>query len=113
MKFDERQEQQATVIKPLEKRLDSNVSEELKSHMNTIVQNGHLKVVLDLSDVEFVDSSALGAIIATMAALQPHGRLMVCGVKNNVLALFRLTRIDRVIPVMENIDEAIRAMSCD
>jgi hypothetical protein len=36
---------------------------------------------------------------------------MVCNVNKNVLALFRLTRIDRVIPVMDNADEALRAMS--
>jgi anti-sigma B factor antagonist len=111
MKFDERQEQEAIVIRPIEQRLDSYVAEELKAYMKSIVHNGHMQIVLDLSDVEFVDSSGLGAIIATMIALRPQGRLMVCNVNKNVLALFRLTRIDRVIPVMDNADEALRAIS--
>jgi anti-sigma B factor antagonist len=113
MKFDERQEQETMVIKPLERRLDSFVAEELKVHMKNIVHNGHLQIVLDLSDVEFVDSSGLGAIIATMMALRPQGRLMVCNVRAGVLALFRLTRMDRVIPVMDDADEALRAMSSE
>lgn len=113
MKFDERQEQKTIVIRPLEKRLDSYVAEELKVHMKNIVRNGHLHIVLDLSDVEFVDSSGLGAIIATLTALRPQGRLMVCGVSDNVLALFRLTRMDRLIPVMGDTDEALRAMSSE
>ena len=113
MKFDERQEQETMVIRPLEIRLDSHVAEELKAHMKNIVHNGHLQIVIDLSDVEFVDSSGLGAIIATMMALRPQGRLMVCNVRDNVLALFRLTRMDRVIPVMNDVDEALRAMSSE
>ena len=111
MKFDERQEQEAMVIRPLENRLDSYVAEEFKVHMKNIVHNGHLQIVLDLSDVEFVDSSGLGAIIATMMALRPQGQLMVCNAKDNVHALFRLTRMDRVIPVKNDADEALRAMS--
>ena len=116
MKFDERQEQEAMVIRPLEKRLDSYVAEELKVHMKNIVHNGHLQIVLDMSDVEFVDSSGLGAIIATMIALRPQGRLMVCSVRDRVLGLFRLSRMDRVIPVMNDTHDALRAMSvsdCD
>jgi anti-sigma B factor antagonist len=111
MKFDEQNLQEAIIIRPLEKRLDSYMAEEFKDHMKSIVENGHKQIVLDMSDVEFVDSSGLGAIIATMIALRPQGRLMVCNVRDNVLSLFRLTRMDRVIPVMNNAEEALLAMS--
>jgi anti-sigma B factor antagonist len=113
MKFDERQEQEAMVIRPLEKRLDSYVAEEFKVHMKNIVHDGHLQIVLDLSDVEFVDSSGLGAIIATMMALRPQGQLMICNARDSVLSLFRLTRMDRVIPVKDDAEEALRAMSSE
>jgi anti-sigma B factor antagonist len=111
MKFDERKVQEVMVIRPLQKRLDSYMAEEFKAHMKSIVDKGHLQILLDMSDVEFVDSSGLGAIIATMLALRPQGRLMVCNVRDNVFSLFRLTRIDRVIPVMTDTEEALRAMS--
>jgi anti-sigma B factor antagonist len=111
MKFDEHQEDDAMVIRPLENRLDSYVSDELKVHMKGLVHEGHMQIVLDLRDVEFVDSSGLGAIIATMMALRPQGQLMVCNVNDNVLALFRLTRMDRVIPVMDDTDKALRAIA--
>lgn len=111
MKFDERQEQQAIIIRPLEQRLDSYVAEEFKAHMKNLIHNGHHQVVLDLGDVEFVDSNGLGAIIATMIALGPQGRLMVCAPHERVLALFRLSRMDRVISVVADPDEALRAMS--
>jgi hypothetical protein len=44
MKFDERQEQEAMVIRPLENRLDSYVAEEFKVHMKAVVHNGHLQI---------------------------------------------------------------------
>ena len=58
MKFDEHQEPEALVVKPLENRLDSYVAEAFKIHMKGLVANGHLHIVLDLSDIGFVDSSA-------------------------------------------------------
>ena len=111
MKFDERQEPEALVVKPLENRLDSYVAEAFKIHMKDLVANGHLHIVLDLSDIDFVDSSGLGAIISTMIALRPQGQLMVCNAKDNVLSLFRLTRMDRVIPMKNDVNEALQAMS--
>ncbi|MEI8207885.1 MAG: STAS domain-containing protein [Methylococcales bacterium] len=111
MKFDERQESEARVVRPLENRLDSYVADEFKVHMKNIVQNGHMKIVIDLSDIDFIDSSGLGAIIATMIALRPEGQLMVCSAKDSVLALFRLTRMDRVIPMKSDVNEALQTMS--
>jgi anti-sigma B factor antagonist len=69
-----------------------------------------MQIVLDLSDVDFVDSSGLGAIIATMMALRPQGKLMVCSINDRVLGLLCLTRMDRAIPVMNNADKALRVM---
>ena len=111
MKFDERQEPEALVVKPLENRLDSYVAEAFKIHMKGLVANGHLHIVLDLSDLGFVDSSGLGAIISTMIALRPQGQLMACNARDNVLSLFRLTRMDRVIPMKNDVNEALQAMS--
>ncbi|MEI6542951.1 MAG: STAS domain-containing protein [Methylococcales bacterium] len=110
MKFDERQELEAIVVKPLENRLDSYVADEFKVHMKNIVQEGHLQIVLDLSDIDFVDSSGLGAIIATMIALRPQGQLTICNAKDSVVALFRLTRMDRVIPMKSDVHEALQTM---
>lgn len=111
MKFEEREESGVMVVRPLENRLDAYVAEEFKAHMAELVRNGHLQLVIDLSDVEFVDSSGLGAIIAAMLSLRARGQLMVCSAGENVLALFRLTRMDRVIPVMADADAALRALA--
>ncbi len=110
MKFDERQEPEAMVVKPLNSRLDFYVAEAFKNHMKDLVANGHLYIVLDLSDIGFIDSSGLGAIISTMIALRPQGQLMVCNARDCVLSLFRLTRMDRVIPIKNDVNEALRTM---
>ena len=98
-------------VKPLEKRIDASVSIDFRERMTVWIREGNKRIVLNLSSVEFVDSSGLGAIISTMIALRPQGQLMVCNAKDSVLALFRLTRMDRVIPVKNDANEALRAMS--
>lgn len=57
-------------------------------------------ILLDLSSVRFVDSSGLGAVMAVLRKLRGEGRDMAaCGVSANVLVLFDLVRLDRVMRV--------------
>ena len=64
-------------------------------------------VLLDLSRVTFVDSSGLGAIVATMKALAPR-RLHLAGLTPTVEKVFRLTRMDSVFPIHADTASGLR-----
>ncbi len=66
--------------------------------------------ILDLSEVPYVDSMGLGLIVTHYAHCQRKGiRMIAVGVGQRVLELFKLTRVDGLIPMaatIENVETA-------
>lgn len=82
-----------------EARLDAAISTAFKDRMRQALGEGGSLVALDLSRVDFMDSSGLGALIAVLKGM-PHGRRLVLqGLRPNVERVLRLTRMDSVFTV--------------
>jgi anti-sigma B factor antagonist len=64
-------------------------------------------VVLDLSHVEFIDSSGLGAIVAVMKLLGNTKRLDLAGLTPTVEKVFRLTRMDSIFTIYPDVSDAL------
>jgi anti-sigma B factor antagonist len=56
-------------------------------------------VILDLAQVDFLDSSGLGAVVAVMKVLGPTRKLELAGLTPTVEKVFRLTRMDQVFTI--------------
>jgi len=95
------------VVKPLEKRMDAFVASDFRGRMGAFIGEGQELIVLDLSDVDFVDSSGLGAIVASLKMLGGKGDLAIAGASDKVMSLFKLTRMDRVFQIFATRDEAV------
>jgi anti-anti-sigma factor len=65
MQLEQRNAGEALVVTPLEERLDARVATDFKERMAELIASGNSKIVLDLSKVEFIDSSGLGAIVSS------------------------------------------------
>ncbi len=66
------------------------------------------KVVLDLRNVQFVDSAGLGAMVWMFRQLSADGGDMrICNVNGSVRALFELVRMHKLVGVFESRDEAL------
>jgi anti-sigma B factor antagonist len=95
-----------TVVKVYDKRLVAKVAVEFKENMLRLINQGNRSLALDLSDVDFVDSSGLGAIVSSLKAIGRDGDLVVCGLKEPVMQVFSLTRMDKVFRIFSNVEEA-------
>lgn len=80
-------------------RIDAAAAIRFKDAMRTLTKDGPDHVVLDMAQVEFVDSSGLGAIVAAMKQLGPRQRLDLAALRPEVDRVFRLTRMDRVFTI--------------
>lgn len=87
------------VVTVREPRIDAAVAIRFKDGMREVTANGAPHVVLDLSEVDFVDSSGLGAIVAAMKQLGSTRRLDLAGLRPTVERVFRLTRMDSVFTI--------------
>lgn len=90
-------------------RIDASNSREFKTRVIPIVEQ-HRKVVVDLSSVDFIDSTGLGALVSCLkGASAAGGDLRLCSVSKPVRTLFELTRMHRVFNIHNTLDEALAA----
>jgi len=80
---------------------------DIKSKLNEIIQNGGEKIVIDLSSLEFIDSSGLGAMVSVLKKIGMPGKVKLCGVKDGVRSILELTRLDKVFPIYHSVKEAV------
>jgi len=99
------------VIKPLDKTIDAASGKDFKEAVMDWVGKGHRLLVLDLANVDFVDSSGLGSVVSCLKALGSGGSMVVCGVQETVGSLFKLTRMNKVFKIFETQGEAVRALA--
>jgi anti-sigma B factor antagonist len=95
------------VVKLLEKRIDAFIAADFRGQMGVFINEGQELIVLDLTEVDFVDSSGLGAIVASLKMLGGKGDLVIAGASDKVMSLFKLTRMDRVFQIFATRDEAV------
>ena len=84
----------------------------LRAAMLAHVESGARRIVLDLSAVEFADSSGLSAVLACVTAIRrAGGDIVLAAPSPRVRALIELTRLDEVLDVRGTVHEAIGHLS--
>ena len=68
-------------------------------------------VVLDLQNVQYMDSMCVGVLVELLTTLkEAGGRIALVNASTNVEYLFKLTRLDRVFPICRDVMKAIEAV---
>jgi anti-sigma B factor antagonist len=96
------------VIRALHDRIDAAGAIQFKDRMRELAQTVTKRVILDLSRVNFLDSSGLGAVVASMKALGPERKLELSGLTPTVQKVFRLTRMDSIFTIHDSLPAEIR-----
>jgi anti-sigma B factor antagonist len=70
----------------------------LRNVVTDQVRQGYVKVVVDMTEVDFIDSSGLGALIGCLKTAREHGGdLRISGVGKQVATVLRISNIDRIL----------------
>ncbi len=97
----------ATIVR-LDGRLDLVTAGEAKQRMVDAVEGGQKRLVVDMGNVDFVDSSGLGAIVGVLkAARQAGGDLRIACPTSQFRSILELTMLDRVLRPYETVEEAL------
>jgi len=89
----------AAVIAVEADRIDAAIAIEFKDQMRAAIAESEGRAILDLSQVTFVDSSGLGAIVAAMKLMPAGRKLELAGLTPNVDKVFRMTRMDSIFTI--------------
>ncbi len=75
-------------------------SASVREQLIGLIEDGMVHLTVDLSDLDYVDSSGLGVLISIhKRCLQKGGKMVITGLRGMVEELFKLTRLDLVFNV--------------
>jgi len=101
----------AVVVATSVATLDASNANEFKTAVGKMIQPG-ARLILDMSEIRFVDSSGLGAILSCLRQLHDKGgELKLCSMNKPVRALFELVRMHRVFEIFNTREEALRSFA--
>ena len=106
MKINLQQDNGLTTATLDETRLDASVAPEFKAAMEEIILSGNNQLILDISQLSFMDSSSLGAMVAVLKQVGGTGKMVILGASGAVLELFKLTRMDRIFTLTNDLETA-------
>lgn len=106
--MDERMVGDVMVLRPMDERLDAANSGMVKSRFVDAVNDGQRSFVIDLSAVDFMDSTGLAALMSCLKSLGGEGQIVLAGPSAKVMKLFTLTRLDKgVFSIFPTTEEAL------
>ncbi len=107
MKFEVTKNNGETVLTLQERKLDVSVSPELKGEFILLCRPSLKSLIVDLTAVEFCDSSGLSALLIADRLMRQHGgTIKLVGVHKKVLALLKISQLDKVFPIFDTVASA-------
>ena len=108
MKYSVDKQERYTVFQIQEPNVNSLVAPNLKSEFVILSNEGVNNLILDLSGVEYVDSSGLSAILTANRLWKAIGSFILTGIQHpNVKKLIEISRLDTVLTIIPTVEESI------
>ncbi len=87
-------------------KLNASVSEKIKSQIGRHFEKPGTKLVLDLENISFVDSSGFSALLSVMRKARSNsGQFRICNISPDVMKLFKLLQLHNVFEICCNREE--------
>jgi anti-sigma B factor antagonist len=94
--------------------IDLFTAPELKAALSEAVEAGRSRIVVDLTETTFLDSTALGVLIGAVKRLRSRdGALTIANTDPNIAKTFEITGLDQIFTIRPTREEAIEALGAD
>lgn len=94
--------------------IDLFTAPELKTVLSEAVEAGRTRIVVDLTETSFLDSTALGVLIGAVKRLRSRdGVLTIVNTDPNIAKTFEITGLDQIFTIRPTRDEAIQALDAE
>jgi len=108
MKYTVDKQDQHTTFMVNEENLNTLIAPDLKSEFYMLHDAGVQNIILDISDVKYVDSSGLSAILTGHRIWKSVGTFVVTGVKSeSVKKLIEISRLESVLNIVPTLSESV------
>jgi anti-sigma B factor antagonist len=105
-----REEQDGIIMFTLIGSLDIGTVSTMRADLDSLLSTGQHKVLFDLNELEQIDSSGIGAIIALFKRVRSNkGDMKISRLVGQPREIFSLLRLDRVFEIYGELDEALKS----
>lgn len=111
MKYSIDKNEQYSILKLHEEKLDSPLSPSLKSEFVTLNAEGIKNIIIDMAEVKYVDSSGLSALLVGNRIYNEDGGIFILSALNDhVMKLIKISQLNNVLNLLPTVEEAIDAV---
>jgi len=87
-------------------------TDELRNAVADFVEQGNKKLIIDLSKVTYLNSTAIGVLVSAHTTYSRNGgKVKLCGINKNINNIFVITKLTMVFDVCDTREEAIKSFA--
>lgn len=108
MKFQVDKRERLVIVKLNEDKLLSNLAPQLKSELVILNNEGFKNIVLDLADVQYVDSSGLSALlVGNRLCKETGGTFVLTGLNGHIQKLIKISQLEPILNIVPSASESV------
>ena len=97
----------AMILRP-KGEIDLSRAPALRVHLGQALSAKPVRLIIDLQDVPYMDSSGVATFVEAMQLSRKYGsKLILCGLRDRVRSVFEIARLDMVFTLVTDTDEAM------
>ncbi|MEO7994513.1 MAG: STAS domain-containing protein [bacterium] len=105
-------EQNNILIVDIKGELDAKAAPDLKDALTDKITGGQHRVLVNLSDISYLDSAGLGVLVSGLKfATRQNGDLRMWGLQDEVKNIFQLTRLNKVFQIFDTEEQAMASFA--
>jgi anti-anti-sigma factor len=91
-------------------KLNVAISQAFKQEVTKLIDQAGLKVVINLGNVEYIDSSGFGSLLSVLRVCKNNDtQLKICNIAPEVMELVKLLQLHSVFDIRESVDDCLKS----
>ena len=92
------------------KRFTLASTENVRNELKPLLVKGSIRLIFDLGNIEFIDSSGIGCIISLVkTAKSNQSEIRLCNISKEVMEIIHLLRLEMILNIEKNVENALQA----
>ena len=97
------------VVTIKEARVDMAISRKLRKELSEILTEKPMILVINLSETQYFDSSALGTLVTILREAKSYGgQVRLANLNQTLITLMKLSKLDTMFEIYENVENALK-----
>ncbi len=90
-------------------RIEANDAGAFVQPITEHIENGERNIIIDMAEVEAIDTAGVHSLLSIAAQIViRQGKLVLCGIDNNMLTFLKLTSFDQVVEIADTYEDALK-----